>query len=180
MRKYSLGIIAIYAALTPLFILWRSKISYAFSPQNLALAAGIFLFSFLAFLLFLLGRPDGPKVKFAGLPLAILYGLIIAIPEEIIFRGIIQNFLQVRLENIGLAILISSAIFGLVHLPNGAKSFRPSGWNWELAAFAFLGGLPLGFIFYLTNSLLIATLLHALFVICIQLFLGYKISNKLT
>lgn len=179
MRKYSLGIIAIYAALTPLFFIFPpSGVGYGFRQKNLAWTALIFLFSLFIFLVFSVAKGSGPKIKLAGVAWVILYGIVIAFPEEIIFRGIIQNFLQVRLGNIGLAILISSAIFGLVHLPNGAKSFRPKDWNWQLAALAFAGGLPLGLIFFLTNSLLLPTILHALFVICMQLFLRGKIFGK--
>ena len=170
MRKYSLGVIALYVLLTPLFIFSQSKISYDFSYQNLPLVSIIFLFSFFSFLSFSIVKASGLRIKSSGVVWAILYGLVIAVPEEIIFRGIIQNFFQAYMGII-FSILLSSVIFGLVHLPNGAKSFRPSGWNLKLAEFAFVAGLPLGLIFYLTNSLLLPTVLHTLFVVCMQLFL---------
>jgi membrane protease YdiL (CAAX protease family) len=175
MRKYSLGVIALYALLTPLvFIFPQRQINYSFSPSSIGLVAVVFVSSFLLFLAFLLFKANPPSIKLSRLAVVILYGLIIAVPEEIIFRGIIQNFFQEHSVNAAAAILISSGIFGLVHLPNGAKGLLLRGWNWELAALAFAGGLSLGLIYYLTDSLLFPTLLHTLFVIGLQLFFRDK------
>ena len=44
--------------------------------------------------------------------------LFTALPEEILFRGIIYGYLEDKLENIGHALAISAVIFGIAHVNN--------------------------------------------------------------
>ncbi|OGE86510.1 MAG: hypothetical protein A3J48_00090 [Candidatus Doudnabacteria bacterium RIFCSPHIGHO2_02_FULL_46_11] len=96
--------------------------------------------------------------------------LLISLPEEIIFRGVIQQLIQIKTDSAVIALLFSSAIYGGVHLLNGARGIKPKDWNWTLAALVCLAGISLGLIFVLTNSLLIPILLHTLLVICLKIY----------
>ena len=110
------------------------------------------------------------KLELSQIVLVVIYALLFAVPEEIIFGGIAQNFLQNSLDSVMIVIIISSGIFGLAHLPNGGKGSHPKDWNWRFAVVTFLAGLPLSTIFAITGSLLIPTLLHAFFLIFFKLF----------
>ncbi len=103
------------------------------------------------------------KIKFTNISLAILYAIVIAFPEEIIFRGIIQGFLLEHIGNTILVILLSSIIFGMAHLFNGGN------WNYKFAIIAFLGGLPLSILYVVTGGLLLPTALHFAFVVVLKL-----------
>jgi uncharacterized protein len=101
---------------------------------------------------------------------ALAHAALIAIPEEILFRGLIQGGLQPFIPSLPLLVLGSSLIFGLAHLPNGAWGWRIRQWNWNFARVAFLVGLPLGLLYALTGSLLAPTLLHMLLLMIFKLF----------
>lgn len=95
--------------------------------------------------------------------------VVIALPEEIIFRWYIQTSIQSVIPSIGIVIVLSAIIFGLAHALNGSYNFLPSGWNWKLVTMTFVAGLYLGVAYFLTNSLLVPTMLHAFFVILLKL-----------
>ena len=97
-------------------------------------------------------------------------------PEEIIFRGIVQGILQDYISNVVLLVIASSILFGFAHLPNGSKGLLPKYWNWKFFWITFLAGLPLGLIFALTNSLLFPTILHASFLTLFKLFTKKKLN----
>ena len=81
----------------------------------------------------------------------------IALPEEVLFRGLIFNMLQ-RLIKWGgpySALVISSIIFGLSHLNN-----PPGDWRYVLLATG--AGLCYGWAYLRTGSLLASTWAHAL------------------
>lgn len=82
---------------------------------------------------------------------AIILNAVIFAPllEEIIFRGIIQKGMINKGVNPIKAILISSFAFGIFHL-------NP----WQFIG-AVLMGFVLGFVYYMTKSLLMSILLHA-------------------
>lgn len=86
----------------------------------------------------------------------------IALSEEFLFRGIIQNFLNNSLKDQTISWILASLLFGSAHLNNGATSLYPSGWNWEYALMASIAGLAYGWVFRRTSSLLYPMLLHAL------------------
>lgn len=73
--------------------------------------------------------------------------------EETLFRGFLLHYLHVLpwTLNLTLALLISSAIFGLNHLYGGASGVVSSA----------VAGLLLGLLFLLTGNLLLPTVLHA-------------------
>jgi membrane protease YdiL (CAAX protease family) len=81
--------------------------------------------------------------------MAILVGLIIPFVEELFFRGIIYSWLRNRF-NIGVGILISSAIFGLVHV------------DLAVAGTAFVLGIILGLVFEYSKSLWASVIIHSI------------------
>lgn len=81
--------------------------------------------------------------------MAILVGLIVPFVEELFFRGIIYSWLRNRF-NIGVGILISSAIFGLVHV------------DLAVAGTAFVLGIILGLVFEYSKSLWASVIIHSI------------------
>ena len=63
--------------------------------------------------------------------------LLIALPEELFFRAILQNLLETRLGRIG-AVLTASILFGLSHFNHGA------GFNWRYVLLASIAGIFYG------------------------------------
>jgi len=86
----------------------------------------------------------------------------IALSEEFLFRGIIQNFLDNTLKSKWSSLAIASLLFGAAHLNNGATSLHPAGWNGNYAVMASIAGLAYGLVFRQTSSLLYPMLIHAL------------------
>lgn len=81
--------------------------------------------------------------------------------EEIVFRGIIQKGLINKGTKPGVAIAISSIVFGLVH-----------GNPWQFVGAVLLGSV-LGFVYYKTKSLLLPILLHAFNNLCSSVLIFY-------
>lgn len=86
----------------------------------------------------------------------------IAVSEEFLFRGIIQNFLDTTLSSKAMSLVVASLLFGSAHLNNGASSLHPSDWNGTYGLMASIAGLAYGWTFRRTSSLLYPMLLHAL------------------
>lgn len=86
---------------------------------------------------------------------------IVAPAEEIVFRGFIQGHLAKKLGDWP-AILTTSALFGLMHLPNGATGTAIDLWNWKLAVLAAIAGIGFGWVYSHTKSLWNPILLHAI------------------
>lgn len=80
----------------------------------------------------------------------ILVGLLPAIGEEFIFRGIVQQKLIENFKNPHVAILLAAILFGLTHMQLE-----------RLLPLSFLGVL-LGYSFYYTRSLIVPIVLHFL------------------
>ena len=85
--------------------------------------------------------------------------LTIAIPEELLFRGILQNLLEQSFSSkrSGLyALIIASAVFGAAHLR------QPPVPNWKYALMATLAGLFYGNAFRKQHRISASALTHAL------------------
>ncbi len=80
----------------------------------------------------------------------LLIGVIPAIGEEILFRGIIQKELKVRWSNPHLAIWVTAVIFSAFH-------FQAVGFPAKLMI-----GLVLGYAYYYSGSLALSMILHGL------------------
>ncbi len=172
---YTVGIICLYVILFPLFFIFTPNVfqyhfSNAQSGQVLIIISGTFLLFYVLNSFFHFRTLKWQNLRFFQIIVLVFYALFFAIPEEILFRGILQATLQNFVHNIFAVVIVSSVVFGLAHLPNGARGLSIKNWNWRFAAFAFFGGLPLTLIFAITNSLLIPTLLHAFFLIFFRLF----------
>ena len=100
----------------------------------------------------LAGLPDNMKEMFEQMmnnPLGIISIVVLApLVEELLFRGAIQGHLMRKWKMPYLGIVVSSLIFGVVH------------GNPALIPFAFVVGIALGWVYYLTGSLLPGVLMH--------------------
>jgi len=103
--------------------------------------------------------PEGWTLFFQFLGDFIGIYLTIAIPEELLFRGILQNFLikTLPVERSALwGILIASIVFGAAHL------HHPPVPNWRYAILATIAGLFYGNAFRARQRLSCPALTHAL------------------
>jgi membrane protease YdiL (CAAX protease family) len=76
--------------------------------------------------------------------------LVTGVPEEFLFRGVIQNLLQRRLRA-GAALATASVIFGLAHFPDP-----------RYMLLATLAGVAYGWVFQRTGKITAAAITHAL------------------
>lgn len=90
--------------------------------------------------------------------------LATALPEELCFRGILQNLLAGRLRNPWLAQVWAAAAFGAVHL---SFRFYPN-WKWVIVTFAL--GLFCGQAWRRGGSVTAAAITHVLIVLAWTLF----------
>ncbi|HMD97823.1 MAG TPA: CPBP family intramembrane glutamic endopeptidase [Terriglobia bacterium] len=101
---------------------------------------------------------DGASIQaFVGQFLGIY--LTIAIPEELLFRGILQNFLVKTIQGPRHALyglVIASVVFGLSHLHHAPVP------NWRYAILATLAGLFYGNAYRTRHRLCASALTHAL------------------
>ena len=152
---------------------------YSLQSDELSFFAIITLISFISLYVlqkFLhLGTLGINKVSVTQFAFITFYAtVLIAIPEEILFRGYTHHFLKSLSVSPSVIVLISSTVFGMVHILNEARSFHPKNWNWKLVTLSFVAGLYLGLLYEQTKSLLLPTILHALFVITLKVFIKRK------
>ena len=81
-----------------------------------------------------------------------------ALPEEILFRGLIQNWLMQKLGFRNGVLLVASIIFGCAHLNNAPGPFP----NWRYMILATIAGFAFGKVFQRASSILASVFLHAL------------------
>ena len=79
-----------------------------------------------------------------------------ALPEEILFRSLIQNWLMQRLGSSNTTIAIAALIFGCAHLNNGPQMLP----NWRYAIVAGIAGLIFGKVFQKSTSIFASALVH--------------------
>jgi uncharacterized protein len=96
--------------------------------------------------------------------LAILAGT--ALPEEILFRSLIQNFLMQRFGFSNRILLVSALIFGAAHLDNGPQPLP----NWRYMIVATIAGFAYGKVFEKSSSVFSSITLHALVDVTKHLF----------
>jgi membrane protease YdiL (CAAX protease family) len=150
------------------FLLFRSfagmKYSLPFVSADLwrPLAAYVVLAPVLAILGVAIGFIPPPHAPTAG-PRAMTaaFGLIFlgtALPEEILFRSLIQNLLMRRFGETTGMLVIASIIFGCAHLDNGPQPLP----NWRYAILATIAGFAYGKVFQKSSSVCSSALLHML------------------
>lgn len=81
-----------------------------------------------------------------------------ALPEEILFRGLIQNCIAQRWGTSTTTLLISAFIFGCAHLDNGPGPLP----NWRYMILATIAGIAYGKVFEKSSSIFASAGLHAL------------------
>ena len=81
-----------------------------------------------------------------------------ALPEEILFRSLIQNLLMQRFGANWRTLLAASLIFGAAHLDNGPQPVP----NWRYFILATIAGLAYGAVFHRASTVLSSAALHML------------------
>jgi hypothetical protein len=79
-----------------------------------------------------------------------------ALPEEILFRSLIQNFLMLRLGSGWRVLMAASLVFGAAHLDNGPQPLP----NWRYMIVATIAGLAYGRVFQKASSVTASATLH--------------------
>lgn len=97
-------------------------------------------------------RPDLVKGLLA--PAGIF--LFIAYPEELLFRGLLQNFIRQKFNSDKLALILAAIIFGATHLNNGPAP------DWRYFVLATIAGLVYGAAYFKTENLFVPAVIHAL------------------
>jgi membrane protease YdiL (CAAX protease family) len=101
---------------------------------------------------------DLTQAHWKALPLdAISIFLLTAWPEELLFRGLLQNSLSRTFSNEVAGWFAASAIFGLAHITN--NGVFP---NWRYALLAAIAGIFYGRTWRKTSSIFTAAIVHAL------------------
>ena len=98
--------------------------------------------------------PAQPASRMAAAVATIFAG--IALPEEILFRALIQNLLMQRYGENARTLFIASLIFGAAHLDNGPQPLP----NWRYMILATIAGFAYGRVFQKCNSVVSSALLH--------------------
>ena len=81
-----------------------------------------------------------------------------ALPEEILFRGLIQNCIAQRFGTNARTLLIAAFIFGCTHLDNGPQPLP----NWRYMILATIAGVAYGKVYEKSSSIFASAGLHAL------------------
>ncbi len=81
-----------------------------------------------------------------------------ALPEEILFRSLIQNLLMLRFGANARTLLAAAFIFGCAHLDNGPQPLP----NWRYMILATIAGVAYGAVFRKASTVLSSAALHML------------------
>lgn len=81
-----------------------------------------------------------------------------ALPEEILFRALIQNLLMRRFGRGIKILLLASFIFGCAHLDNGPQALP----NWRYMILATIAGVAYGYVYQRSSTVLSSAALHCL------------------
>jgi uncharacterized protein len=100
-------------------------------------------------------HPGWPRPWLAPIPAAWIFTFIfVALPEELFFRGLVQNLLERRLGRYG-ALVLASILFGLSHFNKGAH------FNWRYVLLAAIAGLFYGRAWREKRRLFASSITHA-------------------
>jgi membrane protease YdiL (CAAX protease family) len=106
------------------------------------------------------GPPPHAPTQSAGRMISAA-GLIFAgtaLPEEILFRSLIQNLLMLRFGAGARTLLAAAFIFGCAHLDNGPLPLP----NWRYMILATIAGVAYGAVFRKAPTVLSSAALHML------------------
>jgi uncharacterized protein len=136
-------------------------------PRARDLAYGVAGFLLTAPILIAVGRlvqfipamhpPAHPSVGSIGLTFAAIFAGT-ALPEEILFRSLIQNWLVMRYGFTVRTLLVAGIVFGAAHLDNGPQPLP----NWRYMILAAIAGVAYGMVFQRSNSVFSSVTFHAL------------------
>jgi membrane protease YdiL (CAAX protease family) len=137
-------------------------LGYDFLPRFRDLAIGLRECGFFAPIAIGLGiwlrfiTPHGgmPSASSASAALLITF-FFVAIPEELFFRGLLQNLLEPRI-GYGASLLMTSVIFGLSHFN------KPHSFNWRYVMLATIAGIFYGRAWHDRHRLLTSATTHTL------------------
>lgn len=105
-------------------------------------------------------RPDPPVAALERLAALVVF---VGLPEELLFRGFIQEGLT-RLRGARAGLLAASALFGVAHITKQtgllATQVNALELNWRYAVLAALAGLAYGWVYQRTRRLGAAALTH--------------------
>ncbi len=101
--------------------------------------------------------PVHPTAGRLGLTFAAIFAGT-ALPEEILFRSLIQNWLMLRYGATFRVLLAAAFIFGCAHLDNGPQPLP----NWRYMILATIAGLGYGLVFQKSSSVFSSVTFHAL------------------
>lgn len=101
-----------------------------------------------------------PPVKRGGTMAAAVGTILLgtALPEEILFRSLIQNLLMLRFGQGIRVLLLASFIFGCAHLDNGPQPLP----NWRYMILATIAGIAYGRVFQRASTVLSSAALHTM------------------
>jgi membrane protease YdiL (CAAX protease family) len=105
--------------------------------------------------------PHWPGAAATGGRMAGALGVILAgtaLPEEILFRSLIQNLILLRFGASWRTLLAASLIFGCAHLDNGPQPLP----NWRYMILATIAGVAYGMVFQRASTVLSSAALHAM------------------
>ena len=118
--------------------------------------------SFFAPIAIALGIAIGFIVPHGGMPAAssVLAALLVtfffvAIPEELFFRGLLQNLLEPRIGYVG-SLFVTAVVFGLSHFN------KPLPFNWRYVSLATIAGLFYGRAWHDRRRILSSATTHTL------------------
>jgi membrane protease YdiL (CAAX protease family) len=98
-----------------------------------------------------------PSISLARLAVRVfLIFVATALPEEILFRSLVQNWLVQRFGPSNSVVGVAAVIFGVSHL-NNAPGTLP---NWRYAIVASLSGFIFGIVFKKSTTVLSSAMVH--------------------
>jgi len=148
------------------FVIWNRtpNVGYRFEWNRKFLRAGLvnfFKFAVIAiplgFAIHFIHYSFAWRKVYTSVPVFAGIFLFTALPEEFLFRGLIQNWIQRVSRNRVLSLLLASLIFGASHLNNG-----PPIPNYRYFLMATIAGVFYGTAWSTTGSLMASALTHAL------------------
>jgi membrane protease YdiL (CAAX protease family) len=146
-------------------IFWRLKIGFSFKFKQTDIVRVLLTLPLFLAVVIGLGLVSGfLKIGLAGftpkdfLRLVLVEYFIIAIPEELLFRGVMQNLFEKYLGNNTLAWLSASVIFGISHINNA--TLNDSVPNYKYVVLATLAGLYYGYIWQKSRLITVSALAH--------------------
>ena len=146
---------AIWTNLTERRPVMELALKRAWGDLGLGLLLGILVFGFVVGLMALARcyAISGAQFHFTPQLEAFLLFFLVAVFEEIIFRGIMFRLIDDR-WNTGVALIVSALFFGIVHLPN------PGATLWSSFAIAIEAGLLLGAAYKYSGTLWLPIGIH--------------------